>query len=102
MSLEQKSKMKVVFDTNVWLSSIFWKGEAYKIMELCEKEEIEIIISEDILFEIIEVLERESKFQKFLENKNLTIEDLARTILSLTTLINSLRAVIRCIKPIMV
>jgi len=81
--------MKVVLDTNVWLSGIFWNGEASKIIEKAEKKEIEIIISEDILSEIVNVLNRESKFQKNIINLQTNIEDLIRTILSLSTIINA-------------
>lgn len=81
--------MKVVLDTNVWLSGIFWNGEASKIIEKAEKKEIEIIISEDILSEIVSVLNRESKFQKHIINLQTNIEDLVRTILSFSTIINT-------------
>ncbi len=81
--------MKIVLDTNVWLSGIFWYGEASKILEKAEKKDVQIIISEDILSEIITVLNRESKFQKYISNLRLSIEDLLRTILSISTLIET-------------
>ena len=81
--------MKIVLDTNVWLSGIFWGGEASKILEKAEKKGIQIIISEDILSEIIKILNRESKFQKYILNLRLSIEDLLRTILSISTLIET-------------
>jgi putative PIN family toxin of toxin-antitoxin system len=81
--------MKVVLDTNVWLSGIFWDGEASKIIEKAEKKDIQIIISEDILSEIANILNRESKFQKYILNLKLSIEDLLRTILSISTLIET-------------
>ena len=81
--------MKVVLDTNVWLSGIFWEGEASKILEKAEKKDIQIIISENILSEIIKVLNRESKFQKYILNLRLSIEDLLRTILSISTLVET-------------
>lgn len=80
--------MKVVLDTNVWLSGIFWDGEASKIIEN-SKNKYEIIISEDVLLEIITVLNRESKFQKFILNLKSTVEDIIRTILSISTLIQT-------------
>src|SRR3989344_37807 len=81
--------MKIVLDTNVWLSGIFCGGEAIKILEKAEKKEVQIIISEDILSEVIKVLNRESKFQKYILNLRLNIEDLLRTILSISTLIET-------------
>jgi len=79
--------MKVVLDTNVWLSGIFWAGEASKIIENAEKKDFQILISEDILSEIANVLGRESKFQRFIVNLKLSIEDTLRTVLSISTLI---------------
>ena len=81
--------MKIVLDTNVWLSGVFWDGEASKILEKAENKNIQIIISEDILSEIITVLNKESKFQKYILNLKLSIEDLLRTILSISTLIET-------------
>jgi len=81
--------MKVVFDTNIWLSGIFWKGEAYKIIEKCINKKVEIIITEEILNEIIDILNKELKFQKFIENRKQSIEDLLRTILSVSKLIKT-------------
>jgi len=79
--------MRVVLDTNIWLSAIFWKGEANRIIEFALKKKFEIIISEEILSEIIKVLNKEAKFQKFIEDRRQKIEELIRTILSISTLI---------------
>ena len=81
--------MKIVLDTNVWLSGIFWDGEASKILEKAEKKAVQIIISKDILSEIVTVLNRESKFQRYILNLKLSIEELLRTILSISTLIET-------------
>ncbi len=80
--------MKVVLDTNTWLSAIVWRGEANKIIEAAINKKIEIIITHEILFEIIDVLNRE-RFHDFIENKKEKIEDLIRVILSFSTLIKS-------------
>ena len=79
--------MKVVLDTNIWLSGIFWQGNPYKIIKLAEQRKIEVIISKQILEEVIRVLSRESKFQKFIENRKILIEDLMRTIISISNLV---------------
>jgi putative PIN family toxin of toxin-antitoxin system len=83
----QVSKMKAVLDTNIWLSGIFWEGEASRIMDLIEKKKIEALISEKIIEEIITILNSEAKFQKFIENRKESIEELTRTILSISTLV---------------
>ena len=79
--------MKAVLDTNVWLSGIFWNGEASKIIEKAENKNFQIFISEDILSEIINILSMESKFKNYILNLKLSIEDLLRTILSISTLV---------------
>ncbi len=61
------TSIRVVLDTNVWLSGLFWEGEAAKIIELSEKKKIIPLVNEEILQEIVNVLNREIKFQKFLE-----------------------------------
>lgn len=81
--------MRLVLDTNVWLSGIFWDGESSRIIEKAEKNNIKLIISEDILSEIINVLNKESKFQKYILNLKSSVEDIVRTILSLSTLIET-------------
>ena len=81
--------MKVVLDTNIWLSAIFWKGEANKVVEKLINRKIEIIITKEILSEIIEVLNKENKFQKFIKERKHKIEDLIRTILSFSKLIET-------------
>ncbi|MBU0957394.1 MAG: putative toxin-antitoxin system toxin component, PIN family [Nanoarchaeota archaeon] len=80
--------MKIVLDTNVWLSAIFWEGEASRIIEK-NKKNIKILTSEKILSEIISVLSREAKFQKYIFDLKLNIEDLLRTILSISKLIET-------------
>lgn len=79
--------MRIVLDTNVWLSAIFWEGEASKIIELAEKRKFEIIISKDIILEIIGVLNKETKFHKFMQEIEQNIGDLIKTILSISNLI---------------
>jgi putative PIN family toxin of toxin-antitoxin system len=81
--------MRILLDTNVWLSAIFWEGEASKIVELAEKRKFEIIISKDIILEIIDVLNKEAKFKRFMQGREQNIEDLIRTISSIGSLIDA-------------
>lgn len=80
--------MKIVLDTNTWLSAIVWRGEANKIIEAIIDKKIEVIITQEILSEIIDVLNRE-RFEDFIENKKDKIEDLLRVIISISTLIET-------------
>ena len=61
--------MRAVLDTNVWLSAIFWEGEAYKLIRVIQRKKIEIVVTKKILLEIIDVLKKEAKFQKFIIKK---------------------------------
>lgn len=81
--------MRAVLDTNVWLSAVFWDGEASRIVELAEEKRIEIVISRDILSEIVDVLNSEAKFQRFLEDRKQNTEDLLRTILWISGLVTT-------------
>lgn len=81
--------MKLVLDTNIWLSGIFWEGEASKIIEKAEKKNIQILISENILSEIVDVLNKESKFKKYILNLKLSIEEILRAVLSISNLIET-------------
>lgn len=48
--------MRVVADTNVLVSAIFWEGNESKIVELVEEGELELITSVQILDELKKVL----------------------------------------------
>ena len=48
--------MKLVLDTNVFISGIFWTGSSNKILELWKEEKFTLITSMDIISEIIGVL----------------------------------------------
>ena len=78
-----------VLDTNVWLSGIFWKGNPSKIIQLGETGKIEIVITKPILEEILEILKRESKFQRFLGDRRIVMEDLIRKILSISKFVET-------------
>ena len=81
--------MRIVLDTNVWLSATFWEGEAYKLIKTIEKRKIGIVVTKKILLEIAEVLNKEAKFQKFIKNRKIAIGDLLRTITSMGNLFDS-------------
>ena len=66
--------IKVVLDTNVWLSGLFWEGEASEIIKLAENKIITPLITEEILQEIADVLSKEKKFQIFLNERKQNIE----------------------------
>lgn len=56
--------MRVVLDTNVFVSGIFWKGAPRKILELWEEHRFKLVISQKIFEEYSRVLHKlNQKFQ---------------------------------------
>ncbi|MBN1983864.1 MAG: putative toxin-antitoxin system toxin component, PIN family [Chitinivibrionales bacterium] len=53
--------MRIVLDTNVLVSGIFWKGIPYRILESWIKDEFQLLITEEILQEYQKILTRISK-----------------------------------------
>ena|SRR5574344_535088 len=56
--------MKIVLDTNVLVSGIFWGGVPEKILELAMSGEVEIYATEEILNEYFRIIERIGKKDK--------------------------------------
>ncbi|MBI2885343.1 MAG: putative toxin-antitoxin system toxin component, PIN family [Candidatus Omnitrophica bacterium] len=48
--------MKVVLDTNVLVSGVFWAGSAGRILELWAKDKFEVVVSPEILREYTRLL----------------------------------------------
>jgi uncharacterized protein len=48
--------MKVVVDTNVFASGVFWKGPPYQILQAWERGQIKLVVSPPILDEYRRVL----------------------------------------------
>lgn len=50
--------MKVILDTNVVMSAVFFGGSPLKILEAWREERVELVVSEDILSEYAEIADR--------------------------------------------
>jgi putative PIN family toxin of toxin-antitoxin system len=48
--------MKVVLDTNVFISGIFWRGDSERVLYSWFDNDFKLIVSKEIIQEIIEVL----------------------------------------------
>jgi putative PIN family toxin of toxin-antitoxin system len=48
--------MRVVIDTNVWVSGLLWKGDAWALLRLAEQRVIQVCIAYPMLLELEEVL----------------------------------------------
>ena len=56
--------MKVVLDTNIIISALFWNGNERKIFKMCKNKELEMSISMEILEEVDYVLDRKFSVPK--------------------------------------
>ena len=54
--MSKKPVLKIVLDTNVWISALLWGGKPASIIETAEKGKLRIFISEEIAVEISQVL----------------------------------------------
>lgn len=67
--------MKVVIDTNVWVSGLLWGGTPGKVLQAVKAQTDISYVSKELLLEL-EVTLRRPKFAKRLEQRNQTIEGL--------------------------
>ena len=51
--------LKVVLDTNIFVSSIFWRGNPHKVVRLALDKRIRVVTSVEILQELEKVLRRD-------------------------------------------
>ncbi len=78
--------MKITVDTNVLISSAFWYGSSFKIIEKVENKEIELVLSREILEEFMNVLNYEEIQQK-IKNKNLEMKRTVEKIISISRIV---------------
>ena len=51
-----EQELRVVIDTNIFISGIFWKGKSYQILNLWRRDKFSIVISAETITELIRVL----------------------------------------------
>jgi len=56
---QENEKLRVVLDTNIYISSVFWLGRPHQIVELAIDRKIQVFISPQILKELERVLKRD-------------------------------------------
>lgn len=88
--------IRVVLDSNVLISSLFWKGPPRRIADLAMAQHIENITSPDILSEIESVL-----YEDFSDIPFSRIEEIIRDILSYSQLIQAEKISVRRLRDIM-
>lgn len=78
--------MRVVIDTNVWLSALLWGGQPNLIIQLIENQQIQAISSENILTELTDILQKPN-LQKRLNQLKITADEIVIIAKRLMTLV---------------
>jgi putative PIN family toxin of toxin-antitoxin system len=76
--------VRVVLDTNIWVSGLLWKGPPWKLLRLAEQKKVELCSAAPILVELYEVLSYD-RLQPRLQLLSLTPEELVAYVLDLAS-----------------
>lgn len=77
--------MKILVDTNIWISGLLWGGIPRQIIQLAENNSANIYISDSLLQELEDSLAKE-KLQKRLQQLNYSAQELVNGVKSITKL----------------
>ena len=77
--------MRIVIDTNIWVSGLLWRGMPWKLLRLAEAGEIELCVAPSMLVELGEVLSY-ARLQPRLEQLGLTPSELVAYAMSLASI----------------
>ncbi|MHB8765189.1 MAG: putative toxin-antitoxin system toxin component, PIN family [Deferrisomatales bacterium] len=77
--------MRVVIDTNVWISGLLWTGAPWKVLRLVEEHRIEPCATPAIIEELFGVLSR-PKFQARTHRLGLSLADIREHVIELVSL----------------
>jgi uncharacterized protein len=78
--------MRVVIDTNVWLSALLWVGQPNLIIQRIEMQQVQAISSVEILTELTDILQK-AKLQKRLNQLKLSADEVTIIAKRLMTLV---------------
>jgi len=78
--------VRITPDTNVMISSSFWAGDSDRVMQMAEKHKAELVLSEEIIAELVEVLESDEVKRK-IKDKNLKLRRTVEKIISISQII---------------
>jgi uncharacterized protein len=76
--------VRLVLDTNIWVSGLLWRGLPWKLLQLAETRQVELCVAPSMLAELSEVLTYE-RFRPRLEQLNLTPAELVAYAVSLVS-----------------
>lgn len=77
--------MRVVVDTNVVISGVLWLGVPHRIIELAEQKRITLCMTQPMLDELREVLERR-KFKRYLQARQTSPAEILSLLIPLIEL----------------
>ena len=77
--------MRIVVDTNVMIAAVLWQGPPHQILELAESGAVTLCVTPPMLEELQEVLHRR-KFQKHLQRRAISVEEIVAELLPLVEL----------------
>ena len=63
--VKKKPELKVVLDTNIYISAILFGGNPERIRKLSKEKELEILISETMIAEVAEVLRKKFNWESW-------------------------------------
>ena len=76
--------MRIVIDTNIWVSGLLWRGPAWRLLRMAEDGQVEICIAPAMLLELAEVLGYE-RLQPRLATLGETADELVAFALNVST-----------------
>lgn len=80
--------MRVVIDTNLWVSGLLWRGLPWHLLRLAEAGQVELCVAPPMLDELASVLAYE-RFHPRLQQLGLRLEDLIAYVLKLVTIVEA-------------
>jgi putative PIN family toxin of toxin-antitoxin system len=83
--------VRIVIDTNIWISGLLWKGDAWRLLKLAEQSRVELCMAYAMLLELEEVLSYD-RFQPRLTILSETPAQLAAYAMRLSTLFDVSRS----------
>ena len=86
--------MRVVVDTNVLISGIFWKGASQEILEFWLHGQLSFLTTSSILFEYHDVIRRMTK-----QGKENVFEKWSRSLTELSEIVEEGRVSVFCRDP---
>lgn len=54
--------LKIVADTNIYISALFWRGNPYRLIRLCYEGKAKLVVSRQIIDELERILLTDEKF----------------------------------------